>query len=141
MKKDILKDELHTIGIKNTRSKAVILESLKKLHHPATANELHLNCSKSVKMNIATVYRTLQQFKEKGIVKDFLGSEGIIHYEYVGHSVHSHPHFQCERCHEFICLGELGFDDAIYFSNMAKRHKINSINITLSGVCEHCQHT
>lgn len=139
MKNEAIKNELHQIGIKNTRNKAIILDILKSMTIPVTANKLHLKCSEILKMDIVTVYRTLQQFKEKGIIREFLGSDGIINYEYAGLSSRPHPHFQCEKCHEVTCLGELGFDDALYFSNMAKHHKINTITITLSGICESCQ--
>lgn len=90
-------------------------------------------------MDIATVYRTLQQFKQKGVVREFLGNDGTVNYEYVVANVPAHPHFQCEKCQGLICLDALGFDDALYFSNMAGRHQIHSISITLSGVCEECQ--
>lgn len=133
------KTQLNSIGVKNTPQKATILKFISESSVPITVNDLHLMCIKELVMDIATVYRTLQQFKEKGIVHTLSGSEGVVHYEYTGQNFHSHPHFQCERCHEFICLEALGFEDAIYFSNMAKNHKVNSINITLSGVCERCQ--
>lgn len=138
MKNEEIKSELQRIGIKNTQNKALILEVIKKVQSPIAANELHLECSKVLKMDIATIYRTLQQFKEKEVVREFLGNDGIINYEYVGIKARPHPHFQCEKCHEVICLGELGFDDALYFSNMAGHHKVKSINITLGGLCEQC---
>lgn len=141
MKNQEVKLELQRIGIKNTQKKALILEVMKNLQAPINANELHLKCSEVLKMDIATIYRTLQQFREKEIVREFLGNDGIINYEYVGITSRTHPHFQCEKCHDVICLGELGFDDALYFSNMAGHHKVKSINITLGGLCEKCDGT
>lgn len=133
------KEELHFFGIKNTKNKAILLEFLKNSTMPLTASELHLKCSQESKMDVATVYRTLQQFKEKSILKEILGGDSVVRYEYVGQDSKPHPHFQCEQCRELICLDALGFEDALYFSNMAKQHKIHSINITLSGICEGCQ--
>lgn len=139
MYKEQIKQELNRIGVKNTAKKAVILENLKNNSVPINANELHKKCTKIVAMDIVTVYRTLQQFRQKGIVQEFLGNDGVIKYEYTAPKSQPHPHFQCEKCHDVVCLGELGFEDAIYFANMAQKNRIRSINITLSGLCESCQ--
>ncbi len=139
MENEQIKPELHSIGIKNTPKKGVILKIMSQTTTPINATKLHLECKKELDVDIVTIYRTLAQFKEKGIVREFLGSDGLINYEYTGNKPLSHPHFQCDSCHSVYCLGELGFDDGLYFSNMAKRHRINRINITLSGVCESCQ--
>lgn len=138
MNNEALRHELHGQGIKNTPKKATLLGVLKESAMPITATDLHLICKKTISLDVATVYRTLQQFKEKGMVREFLGNDGIIQYEYIGEQAKAHPHFQCEKCHGVVCLGELSFEDALYFSNMAKNHQIRSINVTLSGVCESC---
>jgi Fur family ferric uptake transcriptional regulator len=136
-----IKEELNQKGIKNTRAKSILLHILKQSNTPKDVNSLHQECSKSTTVNLATVYRTLRQFHEKKIVQEFLGSDGIAQYEYIHQGTKSHPHFQCEVCQKIVCLGELKFEDALYFSNMAKQHKINTINIMLVGICEHCQET
>lgn len=139
MNKETIKHELNRIGIKNTAKKAIILEKLKNSGVPINANELHKICTAILPVDIVTVYRTLQQFREKGIVQEFLGSDGVVKYEYSGLKSQPHPHFQCEKCHDVVCLGDLGFEDAIYFANMAQKNRIRSINIMLSGICESCQ--
>lgn len=130
--------QLHAVGIKNTPKKALILKVIIDSQRPLTANKLHLECSKQLKLDLVTVYRTLGQFKQKGIVLEILGSHSSVYYEYSGSSSHAHPHFQCEKCQELICLSPLSFNDALYFSKMASQHKINTVNISLSGLCENC---
>ncbi|HHH19200.1 MAG TPA: transcriptional repressor [Campylobacterales bacterium] len=139
MNSNEIKEELNQKGIKNTRAKSILLHILKNSNAPKDVSSLYEECSKVTSVNLATVYRTLRQFNEKKIVQEFLGSDGVAQYEYIHQGAKSHPHFQCETCHRVLCLGELSFDDALYFSNMAKQHKINAINITLTGVCEQCQ--
>lgn len=134
-----IKKELNEKGIKNTNAKSILLHILKNSKAPKDVSYLHGECLKVTPVNLATVYRTLRQFNEKNIVQEFLGNDGVARYEYLHQGASSHPHFQCEACHQVICLGELHFDDALYFSNMAKEHKINSINITLTGMCDNCQ--
>lgn len=138
MNNEKIKEELKEKGIKNTKAKSILLHILKNSKAPMDANSLHAACQKETSVNLVTVYRTLQQFYEKQLVQEFLGKDGVTQYEYIQKGSKAHPHFQCEKCNKVICLGELDFDDALYFSNMAKQYKVNSINITLNGVCEEC---
>jgi len=138
MNSDEIKKELREKGIKNTRAKSVLLHILKNAEAPMDVNSLYRECQKETSVNLVTVYRTLQQFHEKELVEEFVGKDGVSQYEYLQKGSIAHPHFQCEKCNRIICLEELGFDDALYFSNMAKQHRVNSINITLNGVCEDC---
>ncbi|CAA6818598.1 MAG: Unknown protein [uncultured Sulfurovum sp.] len=139
MNNNQIKEELNQKGIKNTKAKSVLLQILKSSKAPQDVSNLHKACSQITSVNLATIYRSLRQFNEKDIVQEFLSSEGVAQYEYIHQGAKSHPHFECESCHSVFCLGELQFDDALYFSNMAKQNKINSINITLTGLCESCQ--
>ena len=139
MNNDEIKEELKAKGIKNTRAKSALLHILKNNKAPMDVNTLHKECEKVTSVNLVTVYRTLQQFHEKQLVQEFLGNDSVTQYEYINKNAKAHPHFQCEKCDEVFCLGALNFDDALYFSNMVKSHKVRSINITLNGVCENCQ--
>jgi len=139
MNNEEIKNELKEKGIKNTRAKSVLLHILKNSHSPIDVNSLHMQCQKETSVNLVTIYRSLQQFGEKGLAQEFHGKDGIVQYEYIHKGAKAHPHFQCEKCKQVICLGELEFDDALYFSNMAKQHKVSSINITLNGLCEQCR--
>ena len=134
-----IKDELKQKGIKNTRAKSALLYILKNNKAPMDVNTLHKECQKTTSVNLATVYRTIQQFHEKNLVQEFLDKDSVTQYEYINQNSRAHPHFQCEKCDTVFCLGELSFDDALYFANMANKHKVNTINITLNGVCEECQ--
>ncbi|MFT7879812.1 MAG: Fur family transcriptional regulator [Sulfurimonas sp.] len=138
MNSDEIKEELREKGIKNTRAKSLLLHILKNAEAPMDVNSLHRACQKETSVNLVTVYRTLQQFHEQGLVEEFLGKDGVSQYEYIPKGAKAHPHFQCEKCNRVICLEELDFDKALYLSNMAKQHKVNSVNITLNGVCEAC---
>lgn len=135
---DTIKEELREKGIKNTKAKGHLLHILKSTKGPLDVNTLHGECQKETSVNLVTVYRSLQQFHERELVQEFLGKDGVVQYEYLHQGSRAHPHFQCEKCNKVMCLGELGFDDALHFSNMAKQHKVKSINITLNGVCEAC---
>ena len=139
MNENQVKDELKQKGIKNTKAKSALLHILKSNKAPMDVNTLHKECQKSTSVNLVTVYRTLQQFHEKKLVQEFLDKDSVTQYEYINQNSRAHPHFQCEKCNKVVCLGALSFDDALYFSNMAKKNQVNMINITLNGICEECQ--
>lgn len=136
---DEIKNELKQVGVKNTRAKSALLHILKTNQTPMDVNTLHKECEKITSVNLVTVYRSLQQFHQKGLVQEFLDKDSVSQYEYVSQNSRAHPHFQCEKCHTVFCLGEISSEDALYFANMAKKHQISTINITLNGVCEACQ--
>ena len=119
MNNDTIKEELRKNGIKNTRAKSALLHILQKNQKPMDVNTLHQECEKITPVNLVTVYRTLQQFHEKKLVQEFVGKDNTSQYEYINQNTKAHPHFQCEKCNTVFCLGELDFDDALYFSNMA----------------------
>ena len=139
MNSDEIKNELKQKGIKNTRAKSTLLDILKNNKAPMDVNTLHKECQKITSVNLVTVYRTLQQFHEKQLVQEFLDKDSVTQYEYINQNSRAHPHFQCEKCNTVFCLGELSFDNALYFANMANKHKVHTINITLNGICENCQ--
>lgn len=130
--------ELKQTGIKNTKNKVAILRMLKEIKRPVGANELHYACSQTTPMNLATVYRTLQQFEKGGLLRALPGKEGVL-YEYSGAERAEHPHFRCERCGELFCLEPLGFDAALFFSALAKHHRVDKVGLLLSGLCERCR--
>lgn len=136
---DAIKEELKAKGMKNTRAKSTLLHILKKSKRPIDVNNLHKECEKITAVNLVTIYRSLQQFCEKGLVQEFHGKESATKYEYIDHNAKVHPHFQCEVCDRVICLEKLNSDAMLYLSNMAQGHKVSTINITFNGICENCQ--
>jgi Fur family ferric uptake transcriptional regulator len=130
--------ELKQAGIKNTKNKALILRALKSTRHPVSANELHRLCTDTDPVNVATVYRTLQQFGACGIARELPGKDSTLLYEYSGAGSGEHPHFRCERCDTLFCLEGFGTDAARLFAAMARPHRVKQASLTLTGLCERC---
>ena len=139
MKQIEISHELRKLGIKNTKNKSAILRALKEVGRPISANGLHHRCTETTPMNLATVYRTLQQFEKGGLLRALPGGEGTLLYEYSGAEALEHPHFRCERCNELFCLDPLDFDDALFFSALAGKHEVRQVRLLLSGLCARCR--
>lgn len=131
--KKLLKE--HAISI--TKNKVMILEHLLEQKHPICANELHKLLQKKCSVNLATIYRTLAGFKEKGLAKELQLDNNQSFFE-LNISKELHPHFKCEACCRIFCLDKLEFDDTIVLSNLAKNKVIKNIELTYSGICENC---
>ena len=89
------------------------------------------------KMNKTTVYRVLDRLEQDGIIHSFNGKDGLKWYakcEGCSTSHHSdkHPHFQCTKCNKVECLSL-----KVKIPSL-KKHKIDAINILLTGQCETC---
>lgn len=124
--------------IRYTKKKGLILEKIIDLNHSFSANDLHISLQKSSDINRSTVYRALARFKEAGVVREFLGEDGTLRYDFIDERQNPHPHFECRVCSRRICLDELGFYAGIYLSKLAKGHKIERIDLSFSGVCKEC---
>lgn len=131
------KELFKALGIRYTVKKALILKKIKELHYDFNASTLHKDLAKAENINITTIYRTLASFREKGLIREFLSSEGIM-YEYINSSKKAHPHFECKNCKNTICLDTLSFEDGMYLSSLAKEHDIKHVSITFSGICKEC---
>jgi Fur family ferric uptake transcriptional regulator len=91
---------------------------------------------------LATVYRTLALFSEKGVVDvlshDSLTSRGGEQcYRLCGDE--HHHHLLCERCHRVVEVQECGLDD--WVASAAKRHGFVATEhrVELVGVCADCR--
>ncbi|MEL6822136.1 MAG: transcriptional repressor [Calditrichota bacterium] len=89
-------------------------------------------------MNKVTVYRILARLEEEGLIHSFLDKDGLTWYakcqncERNDHN-DNHPHFQCNKCSNIICLPISIKIPAI------ENHYVEKKNILLIGICEECR--
>jgi len=84
--------ELHELGYRVTPARLSILHVLEKAKRPLSASEV---AHKIPDVNEVTVYRTLEVFAKKGLLR--VGEkERVMRYSYAAHS--HHHHMVCEDC-------------------------------------------
>lgn len=120
-----------------TSQKRIIFEYLFSTKTHPSAKEVYLFAKKRLpQISKGTVYRILNELKEKGKVKE-------IHFE-VAHfdaDLSPHSHFICQKCKKIfdLQLQIKNFEDRI-FSNIEKKvGKVKSWQIILYGFCKNCQ--
>lgn len=121
---------------RNTIQCSLVLETVKKLHCHATADEIydeivkgHPNISK------ATVYRNLNRLSEMGQIRKIEISDGPDCFD---HLCHQHYHIKCTKC------GRVFDVDMDYIADLGKNikdsHGFEFIghNIMFQGICPDC---
>jgi Fur family ferric uptake transcriptional regulator len=98
------KDFFTSHNIKSTKQRNLVLDLLKQLTTPCSAEELYLQAVKlQPSVNLSTVYRILELFESKDIViKNMLSESKKAVYEL---NSHTHKHYMvCMKCKRILPL-------------------------------------
>src|ERR671924_2235159 len=93
-----LTERLSTCGVRPTRQRLLVLETLAAEPHDATAQEIHGRLREAdERIGLATVYRALAVLRRRGVVDELSHRTGESCYRLCspGH----HHHLVCSRCH------------------------------------------
>ena len=115
-----------------TNQKRVILEYLKNTKSHPTVKEIYLEVKKKLpQISLGTVYRILNQLKEKGEVKEILTE--VSHFD---GDTSFHSHFICEKCKKIFDV----FEEIPELKNKKlKVGKIKDYQIIFYGICKNCK--
>ena len=132
---------LSQYGIHKTKSKISILMELSQSHEPMSAQQIF---EKLESCDLSTVFRTLTQFKDKGIISEVNLNEGFLRYELTvddhqhKHDDHHHHHYViCRNCKKIAQIQ--GCDISIFEKAIASlgftqmEHRLE-----FSGLCSKC---
>lgn len=123
------------MNTRNTKTKGIILDSLKKAKQ-ALSHE-NLLASLEGQVDRATIYRVLNRFCNDGIAHRIVGDDGkqyfaiCINCEKQKHH-HNHFHFRCLSCGKVECLA----NEADL--NLPLGYRVANFNGFISGYCPSC---
>ena len=123
--------------IKMTRQRIEVLELIIELQTTFSASILHERLQDH--MDLVTIYRILNLFKEKKIIREVLSDkeERIFERACIHNPVH--PHFYCNNCKQLFCLDELPEEIRNLILGEYKEFQIEDISLQLSGICNKCK--
>lgn len=127
--------------ILNARSQRItgprleILGILKSNHNPLTMSEIHKKL-RNKKIDLATVYRTINLFKELRIVNEIDFKDEFKRYELI-YDRHHHHHIVCRKCKRVENVEACILDDVEKFLNKKGYSEI-SHSLEFFGVCKQC---
>jgi Fe2+ or Zn2+ uptake regulation protein len=129
---------LNERGLKVTSQRMLILETIRRSHGHVDADEVFLQIRKKLpRISLSTVYRTLQRFKELGLIDELHFAEEHHHYELKPATEHYH----------LICMGcgrvtEFHFPLHEVLKKQvpeARDFEISGSEVTLTGYCQDCR--
>lgn len=143
--KDRLLFEAH--GLRCTRQRTLVFETLRSTASHPTADELYQRCSEQMPgLSLATVYNALEKLVEVGLVQKLpgMGVNGSARYDAI---IDDHPHARCTRSGRVADLPEEVADKIV--RNIPKKlireleqqlgFRVDRIQIELLGEFDHTQ--
>lgn len=145
MQKNKNEEIVRLLRERNLRITPVRVESVRlflKYSTPMTIQDLYEKLKLRFKSDVpdwATVYRTIVQFEQSGLVAVMDLGDGVIRYEWVGLSDLSNHH------HHLICTGcrsvqHLPICDLSHLDKVAKKYHYQNLSHKLEffGICPSC---
>lgn len=123
--------------MRNSKQKEIILRALGEHRVHPTADELYNYIHQEYSdIGVATVYRNLNKFAEKGIIRKIIGLDGSSHFD---SCLEPHFHFICSCCGRIYDIPMVAGKDLIAKAEEFTDCKITSMNMTFRGICKECE--
>jgi Fur family ferric uptake transcriptional regulator len=121
-------------GLRPTRQRVAVLQSLAAEPNDATAQEIHARLRETV--GLATVYRTLSVLSRQGVVDALVHRPGEVCYRLCGDG--HHHHLVCRECHRVVELEDCELDP--WLARLADEHgfKVDEHTVEVTGTCADC---
>lgn len=131
----ILKDS----GLKNTKHRTTILELLKDVKQPITAEQIYCELKeKNISINLSTVYRTLETLSDKDLIlKHSVTNENKAVFEY-NNRVHKH-YLVCMGCKKILSIENCPLHDYEKTLEQKTDFIITGHKLDIYGYCPECQ--
>ena len=124
-------------NLKMTHARLAVLSYLDYRKAPLTADEIYVHVNEEHdEVDKATIYRILDMFHKKGLVKRLEFSEGKYRYELAGED---HHHLICERCGKIEDISDCGIGSWENEIRQKKNFIIKRHALEFYGVCQLCQ--
>ena len=115
-----------------TNQKRVILDYLKSTETHPTAEKVYFEVKKKLpQISLGTVYRILNNLKEKGEIQEIPSQ--VSHFD---GNVLPHAHFICQNCQKIF---DVFLRCEILKNQKIKVGKIKNYQIIFYGICKKCQ--
>ncbi len=121
-----------------TDCRLAVLEQFINAGHALSQKDLEIE---HAGFDRVTLYRTLQNFQDKGLLHRIPNDSGFASYGLcfdtctpAGHT-HDHPHFKCNDCGHIECLE----DSRIPYFKVPGKYQVDHVNMIIEGTCLTCQ--
>ena len=133
-------DYLQSRGMRNTDQRRALIKVVFSQHDQFDADQLIDRLpDKGLDGYVSrpTVYRTLNEFLDAGLLKKFeLDGRSVYEHDY---GYPEHDHFYCNRCEKLIEFQDPELINKIEAVAAVHQFKIRSHRLIISGICEDCR--
>ncbi len=132
------KSELNEVNLRATPARRALMSLFETADKPVDVQTMidFLN-KKDLKTDPATVFRIVNMFTEKGLLKLIQLNEGKFRYELS--SMPDHHHLVCEKCGEIEDISDCNIDALEKDIEKKKKFKVTSHSLEFFGICSDCQ--
>lgn len=135
---DSNKEKLRRSGLKNTRTRAALIEVLEQSERPLSAEEVFLGLKRKKRAaNLSTVYRALEAMAEKELVSKLsITGEDRSLYE-LNRLLHRH-YLVCLRCKKILAISYCPLGDYEKKLSESTGFEISGHKLDVYGYCPDC---
>ncbi len=126
-------------GLKLTAVRLAVLEILGAAPRALQAKEILEAIRGRRRVNKVTVYRILEDFTQRGMVRRLSLDGRVSHYELACEHHPPHPHFQCQTCREVQCLEPVPLARVWAELQGPVGNRADHIDIRVKGLCHKCR--
>ncbi len=122
-----------------TDLRLAVLEVLGQAPRAMRANDVFREVQSRRGVNKVTVYRILQEFMRRGILRRLRVQGRAWRYELACEHHPPHPHFQCHTCGEVQCLDPVPLEGVWAELKGLLGNRADRVEIRVEGVCRKCR--
>lgn len=128
-----------TVNIKDlglTRQREVVLQVIRDAEEHLTANEVFDKAKQLLpSISFATVYNSLRYLKEAGHIAEISFGNGASRFDSM---TSRHDHAICTKCGKLVDMEIELPPEVVSFAAEFSKFKLESIELTLRGLCPNC---
>lgn len=133
----MIEDLLKKASLKNTKQRFTILSIIKLSKEPLTAEEIFKQLIiDNSKINLSTVYRTLQILTGKNVLLRILKGDGTAAYE-LNKASHNH-YITCNNCNNSVLIDHCPVKELSETVSEKTGFKVTGHSLQLTGICSEC---
>ena len=126
-------------GLRVTPVRLAVLDILADAPRALRALEILEGLRARRRVNKVTVYRILEDFTRRGLVRKLTLEGRVNHFELACEHHPPHPHFQCHSCHEVQCLEPVALKQMWTELRGLVGNRADHIDIKVEGLCHKCR--
>lgn len=132
------KNELNEVELRATPARIALMQLLETSNKPLDVQSMiEFLEEKDIKTDPATVFRIVNMFTEKGLVKPIQLHEGKFRYELTTRD--PHHHLVCEKCGSIEDISNCNIAALEKDIEEKKQFKVTSHSLEFFGICQSCQ--